>query len=416
MTGTRVQLESCAPMVAAVSSAISAVLAGITPAATTTPAGRVRWFFKVPDLSDETACLISKANAWPTLIGICRAIHDRGRRGTKVERQAADNGMIGVGIKGLARSSGLDPVTVRRQVRRLAGLGLVVVHRRGITDVADPATGRITSNRIGRTPACLVYLTVTEAHMRPAAAKAVAKVGGAKRTPSAGRDRVHCAPPSTECSKEKSEPREKTPPTMPQEAGLAAGKAGGHSAAKASQEGRQGTEAGTPPPTREAPCPVGNAESPARATHHQTPPSARSTRSGSAWPDGVEVAPPTPWQGEAASRLQWTLQRLAAQKATSNRLDAKPSPHPAATAGTKDQAADDLLEALDDLPADSRDRAADLGQAIEDDAAALNRLIEAKRVADATAKHVHGVAIKESARAAWHREKAEGGHHPPVIA
>ena len=410
MTGTRVQLESCAPMVAAVSSAISAVLAGITPAATTTPAGRVRWFFKVPDLSDETACLISKANAWPTFVAICRAIHDRGRRGTDVERQAADNGMIGVGIKGLARSSGLDPVTVRRQVRRLAGLGLVVVHRRGLTDVADPATGRITSNRIGRTPACLVYLTATEAHMRPAAAKAAAKVGGARRTPSVGRDRVHCASPSTECSIETKET-----PTPPQDA---VSTVGGHSAAKASQEGRQGTEAaaGTLEPSSGQPDPVGNAEPPAPSTRHETPPSARSTRSGSVWPDGVEVAPPTPWQGEAASRLKWTLQRLAAQKATSIRLDAKTSPHPAATAGTKDQAADDLREALDDLPADSRDRAAELGRAIEDDAAALNRLIDAKRQADATAKHVHGVATKEAARAAWHREKAEGGHHPPVIA
>ena len=411
MTGTRVQLESCAPMVAAVSSAISAVLAGITPAATTTPAGRVRWFFKVPDLSDETACLISKANAWPTFVAICRAIHDRGRRGTDVERQAADNGMIGVGIKGLARSSGLDPVTVRRQVRRLAGLGLVVVHRRGITDVADPATGRITSNRIGRTPACLVYLTVTEAHMRPAAAKAVAKEGGAKRTPSAGRDRVHCAPPSTECSKEKSEPREKTPPTMPQEAGLAAGEAGGHPAAKASQEGRQGipAEAGTPPPTREAPCPVGTAKPPAAQPRQGTPPPARSATSGSGWPDGVEVAPPAPWQGADAERLAATRRRLDAERLERERLDATVQASWATALATappsRDQAADDLREALDDLPADSRDRAADLGQAIEDDAAALNRLIEAKRVADATAKHVHGVATKEAARAAWHIKK-----------
>ena len=213
-------------MVAVVSAAVSAFLREVPPPA----AGRIKWFFKVPDLSDETVRLITKANAWPTFMAICRAIHDRGRRGTKVERLAASNGMIGLGIKGLARSSGLDPVTVRRQVRRLAGLGLVVVHRRGITDVADPATGRITSNRIGRTPACLVYLTATEAHMRPAAAKAAAKVGGAPRTPSAGRDRVHCAPPTKDISKE----REETP-TPPPDFGR---KAGGHPAAKAGDPGR----------------------------------------------------------------------------------------------------------------------------------------------------------------------------------
>ena len=405
MTGSRVQPKRFAPMVAAVSSAVSAILAGITPAATTTPAGRVRWFFKVPDLSDETACLISKANAWPTLIGICRAIHDRGRRGTDVERQAADNGMIGVGIKGLARSSGLDPVTVRRQVRRLAGLGLVVVHRRGITDVADPATGRITSNRIGRTPASLIYLTVTEAHMRPAAAKAAAKAGGARRTPSAGRDRVHCAPPSTECS---IEPKET--PATPQNASSTAG---GHPAAKASQEGRQGipAEAGTPPPTREAPCPVGTAKPPAAQPRQGTPPPARSATSGFGRPDGVEVAPAAPWQGADAERLAATRRRLDAERLERERLDATVQASWAtalvAAPPSRDQAADDLRKALDDLPADSRDRAAELGQAIEDDAAALNRLIEAKRVADATAKHVHGVATKEAARAAWHIKKAK---------
>ena len=386
-------------MVAVVSAAVSAFLREVPPPA----AGRIKWFFKVPDLSDETVRLITKANAWPTFMAICRAIHDRGRRGTDVERQAADNGMIGVGIKGLARSSGLDPVTVRRQVRRLAGLGLVVVHRRGITDVADPATGRITSNRIGRTPACLVYLTVTEAHMRPAAAKAAAKVGGARRTPSAGRDRVHCAPPTKDISKE----REETP-TPPPDFGR---KAGGHPAAKASQEGRQGipAEAGTPPPTREAPCPVGTAKPPAAQPRQGTPPPARSATSGSGWPDGVEVAPPAPWQGADAERLAATRRRLDAERLERERLDAAVQASWAtalvAAPPSRDQAADDLREALDDLPADSRDRAAELGQAIEDDAAALNRLIEAKRVADATAKHVHGVATKEAARAAWHIKK-----------
>jgi hypothetical protein len=397
-------------MVSAVSSAVSAVLGQVPPPAT----GRIRWFFKVPDLSDETAAAITKANAWPTFIGICRAIHDRGRRGTKVERQAASNGVIGIGIKGLARSSGLDPVTVRRQVRRLAELGLVVVHRRGITDVADPATGRITSNRIGRTPSSLVYLTATEAHMRPAAAKAAAKVGGAPRTPSAGLDRVHCAPPSTECSKEP-----KKTPTPPQDAGSTVG---GHSAAKASQEGRQGNPAaaGTLEPSSGQPHPVGTAEPPARSTRHQTPPPARSTRSGSAWPDGVEAAPPTPWDGTDAERLAATRRRLDAERLERERQDAAVRASWATTEAVAppggDQAADDLREALERLPADSRDRAAELGRAIEEDAAALNRLIEAKRLADATAKHVHGAATKEAARDAWRREKSGGGLHPPVIA
>jgi hypothetical protein len=400
--GAGVQLESCAPMVSAVSSAVSAVLSQLPPPAT----GRIPYFFQVPDLSDETAAAISKANAWPTFIGICRAIHDRKRRGTDAERLAATNGMIGLGIKGLARSSGLDPVTVRRQVRRLAELGLVVVHRRGITDVADPATGRITSNRIGRTPASLVYLTVTERHMRPAAAKAAAKVGDAKRTPSAGLDRVQSALPSKDISKE---PKET--PTTPQDAGSTVG---GHSAAKASQERRQATEAtaGTLEPSSGQPDPVGNAKPPARSTRHQTPPPARSTRSGSVWPDGVEAAPPTPWGGTDAKRMAATRRRLDAERLERERQDATVRASWAAALAVAppggDQVADDLREALERLPADSRDRAAELGRAIEDDAATLNRLIEAKRVADATAKHVHGAATKEAARDAWHREKATG--------
>lgn len=392
-------------MVSAVSSAISAVLAGIPPAAANRQAGRSRpYFVRFPDLSDETVRQINRASAMPTFVAINRAIHDRGRRGTKAEQAAAGNDMIGIGIKGLGRNDGLDPKTVRRHVLRLAELGLVVVHRRGITDVADPATGRITANRIGRTPACLVYLTVTERHMRPAAAKAAAKVGGPKCTPSAGRDRGKFAPPSKEISKEKEET-----PTPPQDAGSTVG---GHSAAKASQEGRQGTEAaaGTLEPSSGQPDPVGNAKPPARSTRKQAPPLSRSNRSGSSWPDGVEAEPPTPWDGRDAERLAATRRRLDAERLERERQDAAVraswAAAYAAAPPSHEQAADDLREALDDLPADSRDRAADLGRAIEDDAAALNRLIEAKRLADATAKHVHGVATKEAARAAWHREKA----------
>ena len=392
-------------MVSAVSSAVSAVLAGIPPAAANRPAGRRSpYFVQVPDLSDETVRQINQASAMPTFVAICRAIHDRKRRGTKAEQAAAGNDMIGTGIKGLGRNDGLDPKTVRRHVLRLAELGLVVVHRRGITDVADPATGRITANRIGRTPACLVYLTATERHMRPAAAKAASKVGGPKCTPSVGQDRGKFAPPSKESSKE----REETPAT-PQDAGRTVG---GHSAAKASQEGRQGNPAaaGTLEPSSGQPHPVGNAEPPARSTRHQTPPPARSNRSGSSWPDGVEAAPPTPWEGADAERLAATRRRLDAERLERERQDATLRSEQATTEAvappSRDQAADDLREALERLPADSRDRAAELGRAIEDDAAALNRLIEAKRHEDATAKHVHGAATKEAARAAWHREKA----------
>ena len=107
-----------------------------------------------------------------------------------------------------------------------------------------------------------------------------------------------------------------------------------------------------------------------------------------------------------------TRRRLDAERLERERQDATVRASWAAALAVAppggDQVADDLREALERLPADSRDRAAELGRAIEDDAATLNRLIEAKRVADATAKHVHGAATKEAARDAWHREKATG--------
>ena len=402
-------------MVSAVSSAVSAVLAGIPPTAGTRPAGRVRYFFQVPDLSDETVRQINRAKAMPTLTAICRAIHDRGRRGTKAERDAAGNRMIGIGIKGLGRNDGLDPVTVRRQIRKLEGLGLVVVVTRGITTVADRATGRITANRIGRTPAALVYLTVTEAHLRPAAAKAAAKGRGAKRTPSGGADRVQSAPPSKERTKEKRE----TPTAPPQEPGLPAGKAGGHAAAEASQEGRQGdhdvhrqddpvpeatpappAEAGTPEPSRESPCPVVNVLPPERSGRSPEPTPARSSPSGGSGRQASVGAENDSVADGSGMRGGSFLKEYRAACAAAGR----PS---AADTIEVDQAADELRKALDDLPADSRQRAEDLGHAIKDDETkALNRLIEERRHQQIEERRAEAAARKAAAREAYHRQKA----------
>jgi len=413
-----VQLESCAPMVSAVCSAVSEAFSDSkkeTAAFKAVAAGRIRYFFKVPDLRDETASAISKANAWPTFIGICRAIHDRGRRGTKAEQDAADNGVIGVGIKALAKAAGVNAVTVRRQIRRLHGLGLVVVHTRGIIEAADPTTGKIKANRIGRTPTALVYLTVTEAHMRPAAAKAAAKVGGAKRTPSGRADRVQSAPPSIERTIEKKE----TPPTVPQEAGLTAGKAGGHSAAEASQEGRQvgsgvqrqddpkpeatsspPAEAGPPGPNREIPVPVGNVVPPERSG---LPWSAASTRSSQSFWAGLIA------KGVAANEsvADGSGMRGGSFLDEYRRACGLPVIETANDTIEADQAGDELRKALDDLPADSRRRARDLGRDIEgDEAKALNVLIEERQRRAIEERRVEAAARKEAAREAYRRQKA----------
>jgi hypothetical protein len=396
-------------MVSAVSSAVSAVLAGIPPAAANRPAGRVRWFFKVPDLSDETVRQINRAKAMPTFTAICRAIHDRGRRGTKAEQDAADNGVIGIGIKGLGRNDGLDASTVRRQIRRLHGLGLVVVHRRGITTVADPTTGMIKANRIGRTPSALVYLTVTEAHMRPAAAKAAAKVGGAKRNPSPRADRVQNAPPSKDRTIEKKE----TPPTVPQEAGLTAGEAGGHSAAGASQERRQvvsgvqrqddpkrEAEAGPREPVREKPCPVGNVVPPERSGRRLAPEPTRSNPSGWSGLIAKGVA-------ENSSSPDGSGMRGGSFLDEYRRACGLPVTETANDTIEADQAGDELRKALDDLPADSRRRARDLGRDIEDgEAAALQRLLDDQRRRAIEERRVEAAARKEAAREAYRRQKA----------
>jgi len=405
-------------MIAAVSEAVSNALADPkreSASYAAVSAKRPRWFFKVPDLSDETAAAISKARAWPTFIGICRAIHDRGRRGSKAEQDAADNGMIGVGIKGLARAAGVDAVTVRRQIKRLAGLRLVVVHTRGIIEVADPATGKIRCNRQGRTPTSLVFLTVTESHMRPAAAKAAAKAGDSKRTPSTPANRVQSASPSTETTTEK----RKTPPVVPQEAGLPAGEAGGHSAAKAGHEGRQGVhavqrqddpvadapssppaEAGSPDPERERSRSVGNVVPPERSG---LPPASTPTRSvPSGWPGLIATVPAV-----AESVPDGSGMRGGSFLEEYRAACGLPARQPAAEAIEQDRAADELRKALDDLPADSRRRAEDLGHAIDNgEAAALQRLIEERRRQVIEERRAEAKARKESAREAYHRQKA----------
>jgi hypothetical protein len=84
-----------------------------------------------------------------------------------------------------------------------------------------------------------------------------------------------------------------------------------------------------------------------------------------------------------------------------------PARQPAAEAIEQDRAADELRKALDDLPADSRRRAEDLGHAIDNgEAAALQRLIEERRRQVIEERRAEAKARKESAREAYHRQKA----------
>jgi hypothetical protein len=81
-------------------------------------------------------------------------------------------------------------------------------------------------------------------------------------------------------------------------------------------------------------------------------------------------------------------------------------PDPKAT--TADEAADRLRRSLDELPDESRQRAADLGQDladIEDEARRLAEIVQRRqRDEDATAK-AEATARSEGHRQAWHRKR-----------
>jgi hypothetical protein len=171
----------------------------------------------MPNLNDETKRQISKdvskkgskASAWPAWIGIFDAMNDQIVRGrTAATREAAERGIVGVGLHAIARAVGVDVKTIRRQVGRLEDLGLVATRRPLRMVVIDPATGRIKSKSAGRTPPCMVYVTITEKHLRPFKRRLRGntplneKPQGAICPPSTQAVKGQYAPPSKDCSKE----------------------------------------------------------------------------------------------------------------------------------------------------------------------------------------------------------------------
>lgn len=222
-------------MVSAVSDAINAVLPAGRPASTP-PTGR--WFFKMPDMSNEVFRAINAASACGTFMAICQAVHHQHRKGrTEAVRAAAAAGQIGIGLHELARITGSSVVTIRKHVDALHQIGVIVQHRRGCQHVADPATGRIVTKHQGRTPTTLIYLTITNDHLRPAAAKAAAerKRTGKESVPIPVTSKDSFFTPSRELP---TEPRENTgtTPVDSEEGRHPPAEAGGHSAAKAVQE------------------------------------------------------------------------------------------------------------------------------------------------------------------------------------
>jgi len=124
-------------------------------------------WFKMPEINRATHREIGRSGAGWTFETICRLIHHIGRVGRPGPKKAArELGRLGVGLQAIADEAGISVAKVRRDLVKLVEIGVVAVSRRNVTYVADPATGRITENRTGRSMPVTVFLTVGPEHLR----------------------------------------------------------------------------------------------------------------------------------------------------------------------------------------------------------------------------------------------------------
>ena len=193
------------------------------PADVLDPDAPAEWYHaKLPDISSETKCKITKARSWPMFSAIILAFRQQQRKGRNAEvRAAAESYQISTGIRNIARSIGLDPQAGRTQCRRLEDLGVIAMTRDDrplktldAGEVADlirsEATGKILANKVGRARPVTITLSLKNRHMRPQS-KAKKLVGsadptksriGGVQTPPAFADRGRVDPTSKEVSKE----------------------------------------------------------------------------------------------------------------------------------------------------------------------------------------------------------------------
>ena len=283
-------------MIASISTAISPSRAGRTQAASTTSTG---WHFApLPDLNRETKHRISEKSAWPAFVGICVALRQEGRAGNSpaVRQAAKQSQRVGIGLRHLARDMGLDVSTVRRQVKRLADLGLVVAHRPNVQTVRDQDTGRIVTKSQGRCENTVIYLTITADHLRPAKAGT-----GAKRSHPPAGPKVQSAPTVRDSGNQRTPDGGAdgvgTPPAR-QAAGLSAGQ-------------NRLTPAEAPTPV--IPADAGRDSPPLPAGRIvPAPKAAAPSRPRSPFPE--DHAEPKPFTGQDADRFAATRRRLEAER------------------------------------------------------------------------------------------------------
>jgi hypothetical protein len=229
--------------------AVSTVVSQVSDSTAERESASYHWF-KMPDLNRATHRRLGQSGAGWTFETICRLVHHVGRVGRPQARKAAKElGRLGVGLQAIADEAGVSVAKVRRDLVKLVDLGLVAVSRRNVTFQVDIATGKIVENRKGRSLPVLVFLTIGPEHGRT-------KEGTAE--PAANHPRMAPSNPVTVAGPglpdrdhsggaiQRERNTERTPavdavgigtPPAEQEAGLPAGEAGGHPAAKAGQEG-----------------------------------------------------------------------------------------------------------------------------------------------------------------------------------
>jgi len=209
------------------------------------------FYVLVPDINDETAAAISKAKAWPAWMAFCRSLRRRSRKGPtdKAKADAMSGVLDDEGIRGLARSIGITPKAMSRQVAALQAIGVLAAFRPPASMTRDPDTGRIVRRpvKVGRVEACRIVLTVGRDHLRPAGRQ------GSDRplqAPSQARDakgRLRVATtPSQADPKGRNDTTPRPPVSIPPAARQAAGKPPGGLTAAQAAAGRQArTEAGS---------------------------------------------------------------------------------------------------------------------------------------------------------------------------
>ena len=458
-------------MVSADPQAISAVLTAPSTATTQDHPGLAaaaerptdwtsEWFvYLVPDISDETAAAITKAKAWPAFNAVFRHLrrcHRRaeaaGRKGDESAGRRAASCQAGVlddeGIRGLARSIGTTPKAMSRQIAALQALGILAAFRPPASMTRDPDTGRIVRRpcKAGRVEAARIVLTLGDDHRRPAN-----RQGFDRPSQPPGRTKAPKAPVRVDPTPSQADPkgRSDTTPISPFPISPTAKPAAGETGRQAEDPGRRpdgrrqagqdrgrvggsttqrppnvtteatptppaGTEAGTQVPVREDTGPAGHLDRPDRQDRPEAAP---------AGADRSDLG-----RGAAGDPWAWTRQRLAAEAA---RAATGPADGTGMDAGmgswreayrrglglpddpkatTSDEAADRLRRSLDELPDESRQRAADLGQDmadIEDEARRLADIIERRRRDEAATAKAEAKAKAAGHRQAWHRKRTQ---------